>query len=407
VWSFCREVTDGTTKDSLGPYLSKDLEERKRSDPFLSLQHIGTKGKPFYGLDVIVLMNSMLQSKYPRWTELLPIIFKMSPSHQDEYFWKFIGELSDYMPTPALQITFCELEKERKKPWYFQRFDTTGCEHETLDDAISKCALNMKEHITSIRNNVESERIINIFTRKEQGKLGEHRIELETKWREIEEMELFQYWALSDENQITHLLWQDMNVYTNVRGDVKGLLETQAVLTGTVKAGKLASLEITALPYELRQPVENWFVMYTDQVANKLLNHINRLDDLRIQCYSVIQETLGDGLTISKFFNVNDTKQVMKFWTKNFEFYLAIRYMPKLEVEIHPLEELICKDPEHMGNVMKEFKKITRSLNTQNDMMFRFLEFFLEKTRSHELRRIAEDGLASIRKIQPKDFEVI
>ncbi|EGG06345.1 uncharacterized protein MELLADRAFT_63451 [Melampsora larici-populina 98AG31] len=292
--AYRREVTDHLTLQDLETYLEKTLEERQDSEPFLSHQHPVFHDCPERD-DYYELINSILKSKIEEWPGILKKIFKQYPLYQGIHFWRFIGQLSEFMSTPALQVTLFELNEQRQKDWngygsgdnfgLTRKFLESGW-HEFifLDQAISRCSDNMKKHVTSLKNNIKSQKIVDIFTQEAQEELREHKIQLEYKWPVLEQNELYRYWILY------------LELYSKVKADVKGMLETQSILTGMVKGGKMISLKTSSLPYELRQPLDNWLMKRANEVASKLVQYINLADEEWVKV--LLTPNLIDWLTI-------------------------------------------------------------------------------------------------------------
>ncbi|KAH9819509.1 hypothetical protein DFH28DRAFT_956285 [Melampsora americana] len=382
------DVTHQSTGESLAAYLDKNLEEKKHSGPFLSesepthilIRHRGRENG--FGL-----INEMLQSKIQKWPKMLRQFFRTYSSCQGQYFWRFISQLSEFMPTPALQVALFELQRQRRACRHFEtrrhhfRFsEVIQYEIGSLDRALAKCQINMKNHIESLRNEIESKRICNIFTKAKQNKLGMYRICLKTQWPEHEERELFKYWA------------SHMDIYIRASGDVKRMMETQAILSWLVKAGKKASLKTSGLSYEVGQLVEHQLSKSANEVGDKLVHHIDFVHNQDVQKFLSLQEEVEDPLILSQCLDVDDIRKVIKFWAKNRAFYLQLRSTEKLKHMIHPLEDLIRKCPEHMDAVLNKFTQRNSSSKTLNNLTSIFLDFFLANSSSSELRQIFAAG---------------
>ncbi|KAH9820630.1 hypothetical protein DFH28DRAFT_1051284 [Melampsora americana] len=398
VFQFCK------TKEDPQVYLGRSLKERQELGPLLDLCE--TKDEDTYCLIGFDLINRMLQSNIQRWPTMLQKIFKLYTQQQEaKDFWRLLSHISDFMPTPALQVTRFELEKERAKPWYVKSINEGWELHRALENTISKCLHSMQEHIVSLNRNDfvfalcrETEKIMNIFTSKEQKKLGEHRLFVEKDWFGIGEKWVLQNWALRESY---------MDVYMNVQGVIKGVLETQVVLFTLIKAEKINTLKILGLPHGLTYNFDNWVSPYVEKLTKNLVDSINSLDQQQIQYCAALQEKYTHGLLIHQFQEPNDNKNIMRFWSKNLRFYLEIKSLPQLNLMMHPLENLIRKNPKHMEYVMKEFKKNPppSRAQSQTNLLSRFLEFFLDNTPFPELREIAVEGLAKIDEIDDDEIK--
>lgn len=71
-----------------------------------------------------------------------------------------------------------------------------------------------------------------------------------------------------------------MGLYLSVEGDLKGILETQAILVSLLKVGKIHSLNIPQLTYGLSQAFEIWLVTYIPELTHRLVNYINAANEL-------------------------------------------------------------------------------------------------------------------------------
>lgn len=100
------------------------------------------------------LTNKMLQSELQEWPTMLQQIFEIYSGNQENGFWLFIGQLSFYMPTPALQVTLIGLEKQRQQGWYYQVAGRNCERHKLLEETISKCAKNMNKHVAELKTNM-------------------------------------------------------------------------------------------------------------------------------------------------------------------------------------------------------------------------------------------------------------
>lgn len=168
-------------------------------------------------------MNHLLQSDSNTWYTKLMEIFEADLSVKQSNFWRFMGDLSQFMPPRAAQVAFMAAAQERKK------HDTAL--HYTMlhyglisatDRAMEKSNQKMKEHFSSINQErqvvleidwiclvfLKLTRIYNtdrqfvkyqsLLTREEQEKLGKYGIQLDSDWSVFEEKCLFEYWALRE-----------------------------------------------------------------------------------------------------------------------------------------------------------------------------------------------------------------
>ncbi|EGG00519.1 uncharacterized protein MELLADRAFT_111752 [Melampsora larici-populina 98AG31] len=175
-------------------YLGKKLEERQRSEPFfnfLSTVHDATSSKT----KALGLMNIILKSDIQTWAQHLQEIFKEPPLGEMIAFWKFISELLYFMPTSALQVTLIEAIKLENQLGDEQGTRVLRSPRLALLRVIRIGGANMKEHISILKEVNKPERVIDIFTREEQDKLGVHRMHLEGKWSSFEEELIYQHWA--------------------------------------------------------------------------------------------------------------------------------------------------------------------------------------------------------------------
>ncbi|KAH9814770.1 hypothetical protein DFH28DRAFT_301220 [Melampsora americana] len=360
--------------------LSKSSSRKHDSVPFLVLSARRDEA-------VFDAMEVMLGSEIKKWPRILQDLFKSYTSdHEKESLWRFIDQISGFMSTPAVQVALFELESERKKSWYLVPF------HEKLKRSIEKVIFkltnHMKEHIALLENNIESEKIINIFTRKEQEKLGENRICLRKDWFELGKVWVWKHWAMN------------MDVYIHVQDDVKGMLEDQVVLFSLIKIEALYKSRMISFPHDVDQGVGNWLWPLVQRITKDLVNYINSLDQLHLYYLSEIQAQSTQGLLLTKFCDRNRSKTIMKFWIKTF--YLQIRSLPETTILNHPLETLISENPQHMETVLGKFSLMPTPPRSQKNLMIRFLEFFLRETQDIKLQEIATDCLYAIHKSRNK-----
>lgn len=270
-WGKYPGSTEPSARDYLELYLGKTLEERQDSDPFFTIPDSCDDATS--GIDSLKLMNKMLQSSRNTWAKIIREIFDTNPSYKIANFWGFVYELSDFMPTPVLQMTFFEVVKQQEKACNEQETWIVLTKKHILNQVILIYADKMKEHVESLKQrnssrvNRNSAEVIDIFTRTEQEKLGEYGIHLENQWMAYEEVEMYKNWA------------SYMDVYVQVKGTLKGILETQAILLSFIKLEKRTSLGIPAIPSKISPVNEHWMNSYIQALTKKLIVGIQSLDD--------------------------------------------------------------------------------------------------------------------------------
>ncbi|EGG13191.1 uncharacterized protein MELLADRAFT_101019 [Melampsora larici-populina 98AG31] len=403
LWSPFGGFTWDETKLGLGNYLRKSMEDKQRSEAFFCLPATDQQDSP-PGIEIFQQLNLMLQSEIISWTTKLQDIFRIESSYKKEFFWLLMGELASYMPTPAIQVTIIQVEKESRNPWETEEIGMRTDQDDCLTEVMQKCRKVLKEHIISLKHGIETERIMNIFTTQEQEKLGDFKISLQNDWSVFEEIELCQHFLLFYTSvtlyKHTH---QDLPMYLHTDNTVEGILETQAVLVSLIKLKKRNDLKVHELPYELNQVYGKWINKYINELTDKFINSINSLNEIQLQSFEGTQVRLVYGLLVSIYEDHTEIKKVITFWIRYMDFYLGINHLKDLLYPIDSIEKLIIKDINHMEYIMNEFQKISNPSINQKNLLNRFLEFFLEKTEDLELRQIALDGLLKIQKIKDQD----
>ncbi|EGG07661.1 uncharacterized protein MELLADRAFT_105696 [Melampsora larici-populina 98AG31] len=193
---------------------------------------------PTEGFDALGLMNQMLKSEVETWPEYIQEILKTQPSFRIKNFWGFISELSDFMTTPILQKTLFELDEEEQ---LIENRDRRVYKpvRKILSRVLVTYENKMQEHIGLLEyekhvkliipsvylQNSKPKEVIDIFTGEEQEKLRQYRILLEKQWSADDQVHLYKVWG------------SHMRTYMNVQGDVKGILESQAIQVRWLQQG--------------------------------------------------------------------------------------------------------------------------------------------------------------------------
>lgn len=195
-----------------------------------------------------------------------------------------------------------------------------------------------------------------------------------------------------------------MDVYVNFQGAVKQILETQVVLFKWIKAENMASLKMLEIPHDFIGILEDWLVVYIQTLTHRLIKYIDSMDQIELYYCSIIQAELSNGLLLSQFCDRNKAKRIMTFWAKHIEFCLEIKLLPRFYCVIHPLEQLIRSNTQHVEYVLQKFGKLTTPPKVQKNLMVAFLEFFLQETQHNdELRLIASGALDEVHNTQKED----
>ncbi|EGG00567.1 uncharacterized protein MELLADRAFT_111763 [Melampsora larici-populina 98AG31] len=348
-----------------------DLKERQNSIPFFALPGPGMDAPP--GLEVFHHINKMLQSGIQEWTNILKEVFMMESQFKEHSFWQFIGDLLSYMPTPAVQVTLMQFHAETQK-FYLHENDLGLFQLQNLNQMILKAKNVMKEHIEQLQQDkvTESDRIINTFTDNEQEKLGQFKIDLAKQWSPVESIELRQHWVL-------HL-----STYSYVNSHVKGMLETQVILESWVKADTRNIFKMAS--HQLGDPFEDLVTKRILSLKENLINDINSSNNSDTDSFVAAQSTLRNGLILTgnDRFTPAAYRTVMSFWVKH----------PGLHD--HPLERLILLNSKHMELMIHQFQKSPTLQNSHNDLLTRFLEFFLDQPQDIRLGKFALRGLDNI-----------
>ncbi|EGG07896.1 uncharacterized protein MELLADRAFT_62179 [Melampsora larici-populina 98AG31] len=327
----------------------------------------------------------MLQSGIQEWTNFLKEVFTMESQFKEHHFWQFIGDLLSHMPTPAVQVTLVQMETEKRK-FYLLGDELRSFQLQNLEEMILKGKNVMREHIGQLQQDkvTESDRIINTFTDNEQEKLGRFKINLAKKWSPLERIELRQHWVL-------HL-----GTYLDESIHVKGMLETQVILEGLVKADARNIFKMAS--HQLGDPFEDVVTKHITSLKESLINDINRSNNQDTGSFVEVQSTLRNGLMITDTwrFNPAECRVVMSFWVQYMRFYFGIKHSRNPGLYHHPLERLILAGSKHMENMIHQFKNASTFQTSQRDLLTGFLEFFLEKTQENDLRHIAMRALERI-----------
>ncbi|EGG00566.1 uncharacterized protein MELLADRAFT_67752 [Melampsora larici-populina 98AG31] len=338
------------------------------------------------GLKVFHRINKILQSGIQEWTNILKEVFMMESQFKEHRFWQFIGDLLPYMPTPAVQVTLMQMETEKRKFGLFG--DELGFfQRQNLEDMIVKGKHVMKEHIEQLQQDkvTESDRIINTFTDHEQEKLGRFKINLAKQWSPLETIELWQHWVLY------------LSTYSNVNNHVKGMRETQVILEGWVKAETRNIFKMAS--HQLGDPFEDLVTKRILSLKENLINDINSSNNSDTYEFVELQSTLRTGLILTDSFRFTPVsyRTVMSFWVQHLRFYLGIKHSIDPGLHHHPLERLILLNSKHLENMIHQFQKSPTLQNSQNDLLTRFLEFFLDQPQGIRLGKFALHGLERIK----------
>lgn len=204
----------------------------------------------------------------------------------------------------------------------------------------------------------------------------------------------------------------NIDVYTNVEGGVKGLLETQELLFSLLNVENKTPSELLGLPFV--QDTHKWWERCVEEMQHKFEDSVNSLDADQVKYCSILQLNLPHGLLINKLVTYQDSQKVMIFWSKNLGFFLRIKSLPKLEQPpgkelMHPLEELIKRNPERVSEVLQHFYEHQKSpeaketqFKTQDNILIKFLNFYQSERpeSNHGFFRICRDGLYRSHKVK-------
>lgn len=354
-------------KESLQTYLKNPPKERKKLYPFFEMSQPHTTHTK--------LINQMLQSERDAWAEKIQDLLDLESANEQIALWNFLLELIKNMPTPAVQVTLMAALKEQEKILLREGSVNKDMKN-ILDEVKLTCVQEIKKHVVSIESKIKSDRFKNIFTKREQEKLGIYKMKLEKEWLASQENDLFEYWA------------SHMDVYLKVKGSFKGILESQVILMKLIEARKKS--------FEIFKPVPDfvtWMVSKIDELTSELINSIKSLNDEEVVKFASVQSELRDGFDIMGTWSLEETKKLLVFWSNNIPFYLEIKHIKAKESWLPYLEKLILQDPNHMETVMKDFLKTPSPPNSKEFSLNRFLKFHAEKTRTQTLKKISEKGL--------------
>ncbi|KAH9814341.1 hypothetical protein DFH28DRAFT_971378 [Melampsora americana] len=381
VWEKPLHSTDPRAIDHFPSYLEKNLEDRKKSEPFFT-----SSPDDLTGVDSVKLMNKMLQSEEESWPEYIQNIFKTNPSEKIQNFWGFITELSEVMSTPVLQKTFFEILKEEQRITEERDWKNYDLER-VLPIILELYAKKIKKHVEFLDGEeVKPENVIDIFTEDQQVKLGEYGIQLEKKWTPEERAELYRHWA------------SHMSLYEELEGSLKGVLETQALQVRLIK--KLQKVSLGLLPHEISQPLEPFLRKRVQALTDELVNSVHLFDEESWLQFWSCQVRYSDGIW-DRWSELPDadTKKSQEFWIKHMPFYLKMKSREDTWDWYYLMEEIIVKDSkgdQALDSVMAKFLINPPPSNHQKNLIVTFLEFVPENTKSQSLKKIAEEGLTTI-----------
>ncbi|EGG00575.1 uncharacterized protein MELLADRAFT_67737 [Melampsora larici-populina 98AG31] len=359
-------------RDNLEVYLDKTLEERKNSEPFVT-------SSAALNDDSVKLINKMLQSGSETWAKTLEEIMKNKPSYKIEDFWKFISQLSDFMPTSALQVTLFEVVKAEEKVFKQKGDKFLSPIRNVLNEVFDRCAAKMKEHVGALKQKDKTQEVQDIFTRTGQEKMGEYGIRLEGQYSVDQEAVLYRNWASCP---------------------LKRILEIQAIQVSSIDMEEISTMGITVMPDDIRPHFENWMGSDVQGLKEEFVDYIKSLDNSGLEHFKALQSQLSYGLSSVSPRNPKDIKKVFVFWANYMPFYLQIKTSKDTWDYLYVMENLILDEIEDkdLDLLMKEFIMIQTSPIIQQNIIISFLEFLVDKSKS--LKRIAEFDLSSIRDIE-------
>ncbi|KAH9813289.1 hypothetical protein DFH28DRAFT_1083698 [Melampsora americana] len=127
------------------------------------------------------------------------------------------------MPTSMIQVTWFGLITHTKT--LIRKFDIGEICHsyDQLESLTRSYDFGMKKRIGSRRKTGPGKQLNSIFTMEGQKRLGDFGIKLEKDWSGFEQNQLFEFWAYY------------LNIYLEVSGNMKALLETQVIMTNLIK----------------------------------------------------------------------------------------------------------------------------------------------------------------------------
>ncbi|KAH9812570.1 hypothetical protein DFH28DRAFT_404789 [Melampsora americana] len=261
--AWCKPVDkiEPSSRDKLKLYLGRKPEDR--SEPFFELPSGPCSWYSQCGAEYLGLMNVMLQSGTKDWNEYLQRILARNPSQHIQMFWSLIYELSDYMPTPVLQTALLEISQYHKALQDPQWKSNATYTMNILQSILDRYSEKIKQHVNLIEGKKESQEVINIFSKHEQEKLGDHQIWLTRQWTSDQADMLYKHWG------------SHMNVYVQVDGLLKEILETQVIEVNLLKVGNIKSTG-HSIPYKLAQSPEPW--MSHKSLTKGVVDGIQSLD---------------------------------------------------------------------------------------------------------------------------------
>lgn len=373
-------------------YLDGTSEQEKQSSPFFFLpSHLQESnlppGQSPDGLKALKLMNQLLQSPVDDWPERLPAILMTRPSFRVKGFWGFIGELSEFMTTPVLQKTLIELKQHEKVMEGWDKLIYKPV-REVLSDVMVRYENKMQEHIgllelgTPLGRN--SKKVMNIFTKEEQEKLGHYKICLHPKWTENDALNLYKLWG-------SHL-----RTYMDVQGSstVKRILESQAILMHWMEKDTFMANSPLYARYinSLNEPCP--------ELTNEIVGLVHSLDDQSFEKLHTFQRHNDYGIYDPLFDEpIPEDQQVFIFWVKYMPFYLEMVSRADSKYWQCYMTFLIAENPTQdlLESIMQQFLHHAASEH-QGNLVARFLEFALEHTPSQceSFKGFIEDGLAEL-----------
>ncbi|EGG04490.1 uncharacterized protein MELLADRAFT_64876 [Melampsora larici-populina 98AG31] len=207
------------------------------------------------------------ETKDEKWTQSLIQNFHSctSPIKKAHHLIS-LQEASKYMPTSIIQVT-----------WYGLLTDTTSlikefdigdvcCLYDKLESLTLSYKLEMKKRIVSGGQYEPGNKFKSIFTMDGQRNLGTFGIRLETNWSVFQENQLFEFWA--------HYL----DIYLQVSGTMKALLETQVIMTNLIKTEEKVSNLLDKVE-ELFPIFPDWSNVSIQEHRESLVNYIRSLDE--------------------------------------------------------------------------------------------------------------------------------
>ncbi|KAH9819544.1 hypothetical protein DFH28DRAFT_28035 [Melampsora americana] len=383
-----QQMAGASSRNRLRIYLEKPIEERQNQKPFFSLSNYpDSQTQQKYGL-----MNQMLKSRIEDWSEYLLEIFKINSSSQYPPFWRFIGDLSAYMPTPALQMSIFEM-----KQW-ISSIDNLEPTTEMnrllayLRMIKAKCTRTMRRHVASLGeegSRPSESRFVNIFTKEQQERMGKYAIHLETSWPSSHDEEgLIRYWA------------SNLDVYLQVEGTLQGMLEKQVILIDLAKEERRLSSKVSHIP-KLYPVYDHWVGARVGALTKELIDYISSLNDEDLKAFAKIQSKTQLGFKINTKLMVKDIRNMLMFWTHNSSLYLQINGMPEKDVKFNLIEQFIVQDPDHLNLAMQDLIKSQGYTQTEN-----FLQSLHHRIQSPSPKRIAEGAPAFAEKNTTKRIKL-